>query len=400
GRTLRTINLIELHFIGKANATDTDRIATLKLSLKTGSDAHTWFKGLDNTTRSTWAGLKAAFDLRWPERVIAAKTTEEKTSTLMVAELKSKDVGKRVTINGVEEWSHIAWADRVEHLTGAIPDSKGLLINQVRKKLPRTMHNLLGSHSSWMAFCQAVWDLPIKCIQESNAAEQACIKVTKELEDLKQNIALQQTPSKALAGTFCNISIGNSLPAPCLLNTQSTPAPSMPHPKPALSANNPFYTPPAAANSTYVERPWAECWADVEQLALPIHPNTPEGCNLYTAQLTDWIKKHGSAKPNKTCPYPLCPRSLPVTSNNCWSCGLSGHMTNSCPNQHSKAPENETQWRSIAATIKCNIGRNTEIPTVNFIADNGAITYTMQDKYKAQIIVKWISQGKVDGSSA
>ncbi|KAG6843585.1 hypothetical protein H0H87_002953, partial [Tephrocybe sp. NHM501043] len=138
-------NSIELCFIGKANTTDTDRIATLKLSLKIGS-------------------LKAAFDLRWLERVIAAKTTEEKMSTLMAAELKSKDVGKRVTINRVEEWSHIAWADRVEHLTGAILDSERLLINQVRKKLPRAMCDLLGSHSSWTAFCQAVQDLPIERI--------------------------------------------------------------------------------------------------------------------------------------------------------------------------------------------------------------------------------------------
>ncbi|KAG6843624.1 hypothetical protein H0H87_002330 [Tephrocybe sp. NHM501043] len=158
------INSIELRFIGKANATDTDRIATLKLSLKTGSDAHAWFKGLDNTTRSTWAGLKAAFDLRWLERVIAAKTTEEKTSTLMAAELKSEDVGKKVTINRVEEWSHIAWADRVERLTGAILNSEGLLINQVCKKLLYAMHDLLGSHSSWTAFCQAVQDLPIERI--------------------------------------------------------------------------------------------------------------------------------------------------------------------------------------------------------------------------------------------
>ncbi|KAG6843623.1 hypothetical protein H0H87_002329 [Tephrocybe sp. NHM501043] len=61
---------------------------------------------------------------------------------------------------------------------------------------------------------------------------------------------------------------------------------------------------------------------------------------------------------------------------------------------HSKAPENETWWHSIAATIKCNIGCNTEIPTVNFIADDGAITYTMQDEYKAQIIAKVDQLGK------
>ncbi|KAG6905709.1 hypothetical protein DXG01_001190 [Tephrocybe rancida] len=123
------INSVELRFIGKANATDTDRITTFRLSLKTGSDAHAWFKGLDDTTTATWTSLKTAFNLKWPEKVQATKTTEEKTSTLMAAELKSEDVGKRINVNGVEEWSHIAWADRVKCLAGVIPDSEGLLIN-------------------------------------------------------------------------------------------------------------------------------------------------------------------------------------------------------------------------------------------------------------------------------
>ncbi|KAG6905708.1 hypothetical protein DXG01_001189 [Tephrocybe rancida] len=262
------------------------------------------------------------------------------------------------------------------------------------------MRDLLGSHSSWAAFCQAIRALPIERIQESNAAELARVKVTKELEDLKRNIALQQTPSKVLTGTLRNINIGNPLPAPCFLDIQPTPSPAPLRSKPTLNANNPFYTPPAPTNSTYVERPWAERWADVERLALPIHPNTPEGRNLYTAQLTEWTKKHGNARPNETRPYPLRPGSLPVASNDCWGCGLSGHMTNNCPNQNSKAPENETRWRSIAATIKRNVGHNVKIPSVNFIRDDGIATYTTKEEYNAQVIADWISsQGKVDGSS-
>ncbi|KAG6863396.1 hypothetical protein C0991_006201, partial [Blastosporella zonata] len=388
------INSIELRFIGRANATDADRINYFRLSLKTASDAHVWFKGLDEDTKRSWDRLKVAFDSRWPERVVAAKTMEEKSSTLRATELKSSDVGKRITINGVEEWSHIAWADKVERLAGAIPDTGGLLISEARKKLPTAIRTLLtGSHTSWTSFCNEVRELPVERIQESDATVQAQARLERELENLKR---VQQTPSKALASQFQrSFSIGNPVPAPRFVDIQApAPTPARRQPPPP---NNTTTT--ATSPTPYIVKPWAERWADVERNTLPTHPNTPEGRALYTAQLADWAKKHGMLRPNETRPYPLRPGSLPVASSDCWACGLGGHVTNNCPNLGQKAPENESRWRSVAATIKRNVGRTVEIPVVNFIEDSGLTTYT-KEEYDAQVIADFLAnQGKAEGSS-
>ena len=78
------------------------------------------------------------------------KTVEEKQAALEQTRISEEEVGKRVTTNGVEELVHVIWADKVERLAAAIPDANGLLINTIRKSMPKALQKVTGSgHTTW-----------------------------------------------------------------------------------------------------------------------------------------------------------------------------------------------------------------------------------------------------------
>jgi hypothetical protein len=89
---------------------------------------------------------------------------------------------------------------------------------------------------------------------------------------------------------------------------------------------------------------------DIHRFALPKHPNNTAGHLTYTAQIVTWMAANPSGKVNEFQLYPLTPGTLPVASRECWLCGYSGHMSTACTG--AKLPALETQWHSIAATIK------------------------------------------------
>lgn len=398
------INAIERKFIGK-NASDTDKIKHLRLSLKTGSDAHAWYRGLDTVTTSTWQNLEAAFNVKWPERVVAAKTTEEKRAMLAATILKPEDIGKRVTVSGVEELSHIAWADKVERLADAIPDTGGLLISATRGALPPAVKMLLGTHTSWPAFCAEVRGLSLEKIAENQEREDKDKAMREEHRMMKDEVVMlrkmnQQTPSKALAATLRNVNLG---PSPRFLLPQST-APNVNSARtPTPQNSNSFYV-PQATPPTYPSRPPADRWADVINLALPIHPDTAAGRALYNTQVNEFTARHGNKGPNEDRPYPLSPGSSPVARGECWRCGCTGHMGGTCTSTH-MIPLLERRWRQIAASIKKNItapaGNSTP---VNFVAEGA---WMSREEYNAQIVEDFLreqmeaqEQGNGEGSSA
>ncbi|KAF8064449.1 hypothetical protein FPV67DRAFT_1419770 [Lyophyllum atratum] len=396
------INAIERKFIGKA-ASDLDKCRLLRLSLKAGSDAHAWYKGLDASTTSTWDALEAAFSTKWPERVVAAKTTEEKRAMLAATVLRAEDIGKRVTVNGVEELSHIAWADKVERLADAIPDTGGLLISATRGTLPLAVKMLLGTHTSWTAFCTEVRGLSLEKIRENQEREDKDKAREEEQRMMKEELVMlrkqQQTPSKVLAATLRNVNLG---PTPRFLLPQG-PAPNTNIARtPSPQNTNPFYVPPTASPA-YANRPATDRWADVINLALPIHPNTAAGKVLYEAQVSEFAAKHGNKGPNEDRPYPLSPGSSPVASGECWKCGCTGHMGGNCASTR-MIPLLERRWRQIAASIKKNAtnpGGNST--AVNLVTEG---TWMSREEYNDHIVHEFLreqmeaqGQGNGEGSS-
>ncbi|KAG6823441.1 hypothetical protein H0H92_010200, partial [Tricholoma furcatifolium] len=117
---------------------DADKIAYFSFSLKDGGTASAWFANLE-AEKKQWASLLAAFDERWPGTQAAEKTQSEQQDELMEAKLTEEDLGKKVTVKGVEVYSHVAWADRVERAAKAIPDTNNLLVKSTQLHMPPTL---------------------------------------------------------------------------------------------------------------------------------------------------------------------------------------------------------------------------------------------------------------------
>jgi len=333
------MNGLKLAFMQKAAAVDeANKIKTFLLKLKVGSMAKEWFNGLKATEKDTWAHLQTAFEERWPEKTAPAKTREEKQTELKQAVLKEGQLGKKEKVNGVDEWSHIAWADRVQQLAGAIPDTHGLLIGETREKMPTVLRRLINAeHITWLTFCDAVRKISLTKL--CKAIEFESRLVTKD--DLER--VQLQTPSKGLARAMQSTTLGPRIAQP---NFQ--PAPFQAQLQPAAPMG--LLNNPNRLLLMQSFRPDAERLPDLVRLALPIHPNTAAGRVLYMAQIVAYLAMSNGRGPNEFRPHPLSPGTNPVTSGECWTCGFTGHMRAACVG--TPIPQLEQKWRSLAASIK------------------------------------------------
>jgi len=274
----------------------------------------------------------------------------------------------------VDEWSHVAWADRVQRFAGAIPDDHGLLVSETREKMPAVLRRLVSAeHNTWLAFCDAVRKISLVALREAMEFENGL--VTKgDLEHAQLN-----TPSKGLARTLQYMTLGPRIPQP---NFQSRPRPAL-----------------VSLQNTQNRRPDIDRLPDLTHLALPIHPDTPAGRALYIIQLATWDAASNGRPPNELRPYPLTPGSSPVASGECWTCGHTGHMRSACPG--TPIPPAEKKWRSIAASIKSQVASGGA--AVNFVnidmPDEGAFVSGAD----LEEFLAWkgstVNQGKAEGSS-
>jgi hypothetical protein len=82
--------------------------------------------------------------MRWPSKAPIVKTVEEKQAALEWTTITEEEVGTKMKVKGVKEFTHVVWVDKVEWLAAAIPDTNGLLIGAVRKVMPKALINLYG----------------------------------------------------------------------------------------------------------------------------------------------------------------------------------------------------------------------------------------------------------------
>ncbi|KAF8962236.1 hypothetical protein BDZ97DRAFT_1920720 [Flammula alnicola] len=151
------LNSVERHFLVCPTINEAAKVCLFELWLKAGSAAELWFSKLKPEDKDNWEHLSAAFNLRWPARILTVMTTEEKHALLMATVISEDSLGKRVKVGGVEEFSHIIWADKIGCLVKAIKDENGLLIPVVRCDMPRVLKLLVGTqHTIWPMFCTAV----------------------------------------------------------------------------------------------------------------------------------------------------------------------------------------------------------------------------------------------------
>jgi hypothetical protein len=107
---------------------DSDKVEYFETWLKSGSAAEQWFKGLEAAKKASWKELCSAFKEQWPERAIVQKSTAEKQAELEGEKIAEAELGTKVKVNGIETYSHVAWANKIEKLAKAIPDNNNLLV--------------------------------------------------------------------------------------------------------------------------------------------------------------------------------------------------------------------------------------------------------------------------------
>lgn len=382
------INGVERSFMSRPSMSDKDKVRSFELWLKSGSVAKVWWNGLAAEKKITWDALRAAFEERWPEKMTTTRTTEEVHAALASYVLLEKDLGKRMKVEGVEEFSHVVWANKVERLALELKDVGGLLIPSTRKNLPRALRLLIGTqHKTWDVFCDAVRDVSITELEErqEHEAEQRALQST--IARLEQ---LQNSPTKAIRDALAAASLGPPLAQPRFPSPRpSAPAPA---PRPATSTSG-----PAAAPPQY--RPDSERLPDLKRFALPVHPDNTEGRAAYQAQLAVWNAASMGRPPNEFRPYPLTPGTAQILSGECWKCGLVGHLNTACT-APVQLPQMEQKWRSIAATIK----RKAEASNVNFVGGYGGEEMSgWWEDYNARVIAEYearLAQGNEQGPSA
>ena len=370
------MNRLERIILMKTGLTETEKVRFLELSLKAKSPAAAWFLTLNDGNKKSFAAARTAFEVRWPVKATAEKTTAEKQALLDETILKIGDLGKRVAASAgaEEELSHIVWADKVERLAGDIPDTNNLLVVSTRKKLPKPIVRLIGLKAmSWKELADAVRSITLEELMEKMEEERDLIRYA-----LASRATVPNTPSKALGAAFQGINIA----------------------QPRLYQATQFQQTETNSRTPFsAERPAHDRLSDVLTKALPIHPKTTEGIALYNAQILLWQSTYGQSGkgPNENRPYPLSPGTVPVASGECWKCGYRTHHPNPC--LAAFVPALETKWRSIAQTIRKRAETAAAPATsVNLVVEESEVVHTYDAEELAHL-QHLVDQGKGEGSS-
>ncbi|KAF8868433.1 hypothetical protein BD779DRAFT_1793882 [Infundibulicybe gibba] len=226
--------------------------------------------------------------------------------------------------------AHVAWADKLERLAKAVPDSANLLLPATIKKMPKALKTVIGTNfKTWKEFCEAVRDASVPGIKDAQEDQE-------ELRAMKETIQRMEQADKS----------GKSIRDIMRTVTFNQPTTAI-RPTTPLTPNSSII--PNQIRPIQSFRPEADRYVDVTTKALQQHPNTPAWRELYERQISDWTSKHGMAGPTELRPYPLTPGTTPVASGECWKCGRPGHCGMDCTQP--QVPTLEQKWRSIASSI-------------------------------------------------
>ncbi|GLB45242.1 hypothetical protein LshimejAT787_2100020 [Lyophyllum shimeji] len=362
------LNKLERMYMLKTQFQDQEKVNYFQLSLKDGGPASQWFDALPATEKATWNALKAAYNIRWPAKTAMVKTQAEKQAELSETKIGENDLGRKVKVNGIEVYTHVAWADKVERLAKAIPDDNNLLVQITRNSMAPSLRALVAhSHNTWATFCRAVREVDVNELREKKDEKARAAKMEKDVEILR---ALRQqpppTPSKVLGAAFAKMDLGPRIPQP-----------SFGPPRPT----NPQYTnqTPAAARA----RTDAQKWEIIQRLPAPL-PDTPGNRATYQVSITRWYSMFpGATAATEDRPFPLKPGTCALGTGECSDCGMMGHRSDTCTAQQ-KLPNIEIKWRRKVNSIKGAVTRAANQTTaVNLVDDGGFVME--ESEYRARL---------------
>lgn len=273
----------------KDTMSEDQKMTAFSNRLKSGNTAEEWYKDLLPGDKVDWLAVKKAFATRWPKKKSSSRSAHDKSNRLKDRVLKPEELGVWIEEDGRDELSHVLWADKALMLANDVPDPAGLLIPEVRHRLPVVLRECLAlEYTTWEEFLKAV-----------KAVSKTSLDNTMEKEKILR-LALKESRAATAVAPRGTAPANNQQPPPFAFRTNDVRA------------------------------------ADARANALPHHLNTPAGLALYATQIVTWNKSNpGRLKANEYCPYPLTPGTAALGSNKCFGCGHAGHRANDCPTPNS-----------------------------------------------------------------
>jgi hypothetical protein len=228
-----------------------------------------------------------------------------------------------------------AWADKMATIIkGAKIEGTTTYIGHVRKEFPKLMREKVGGgHTDWLTFLQAVRDVDVDYIRDGadiwkkEQDEQDVLR--KRVQQLEK---LTASPTAPLRHQMMTFGIGNPTPSPTQPPRQALSIPENPFIGSTGGHGNLFQAPQSRANLQASNPRLPATPADRAALLVclqkyPHHPDTEPGRQAHRAQQAEWMKTHGIGTfVTESTLCPLRPGTMLVGSNECFTCGFSGHM--------------------------------------------------------------------------
>src|SRR6266481_8453798 len=140
------------------NWVDTKAISVFESLLVEDKKAYRWWhedlKVAEPTMdRTDWAAVRKEFKRRWPPLPEPEEDLEAKREELEQMRLTDNNLSTRVTYQGQELYSHVAFANQAACLANEIGNTNGFLLPSVRSQLPEAVKNTLKSMGKKLKTC-------------------------------------------------------------------------------------------------------------------------------------------------------------------------------------------------------------------------------------------------------
>ncbi|KAF5376231.1 hypothetical protein D9615_008561 [Tricholomella constricta] len=334
--------------------------------LHADGEADEWYAALPVDVQTDWDEVVREFHACWPRATVARKTAMEYEEEILALQLKEEAMGLKETVAGREVYTHIAWADKMGALVTRAGHMAGsTYIGLVRRGLPGLIRErVIGTPTNWTAFLATVRAVDIDHIRDSAAELRKERERQKRIDERMRTLEALNSPTRAIRTQLAHASIGTNTKLRHTTTTDANPflttgggQGNLSYAVAAPSAGGGGVGRAGGGTGARTARPpptEADRVALRARIAQTVqHPDTEAGRTAHQAQQRAWIEKYGAeTRVTELTPYPLRPGTLPANSNECFGCGLAGHIAPRCPlPAERKLNIREADWRAICRSI-------------------------------------------------
>lgn len=294
-----------------------------------GSEAETWWNGLNHAQRGSWATIQTEFDTKWPPVRARDVPITEHIDAFHVHIFPVEQIDARVPtgVGSATRWAHTVFADKLKSLGTKTTLPEAALIQDAMRQIPQAMAELMQPHARlpWARWCEALGELDTADIRTRQAVYDrlAVLEERQAQHDARIANTRAQTPQTPRSG----YATPNQYHGAATYQAPRTPA----------------QTP----------RTWGRTAGDAAQQDPP--PKSPASTARVEQDRRDWTTQYPDGRPYASRPYPLSPGTVSAEKG-CTRCGLPetpSHTRYSCTSS-TPLPELEQKYR---ANVKLVLNR-------------------------------------------